>query len=136
MMNLHEQNVPQSYKDFMANNSNNQAIDLIDENNDYLIYSYEMLIANNPYDKKSPANYQTLIDAELTYKALEGDIENIDVELLRTAFVFGSVDSGKLFFHPETQAIYIIYLDLYVKKVADSFDEFLENTSRFDEWEE
>lgn len=135
-MDLNEQNVPDAYKAFMANNPNNQMLGLEDGYRDYTIYSYHHLISHNPYDKKgSPPYFQWLSDAELDYKPLEGDIADINIALLRKAFVFGSVDSGTLFFHPMTHQIYIIYLDLYVQKVADSFDDFLENTTIFDKWE-
>lgn len=138
-MNLNEQNVPQAYKDFMANNPNNQMIDLEDKNSaqDYTLYCYNHLMAYNPYDKTKDkvVNYQWLSNADLDFKPLEGDIENIDVALLRTAFLFGSSDGGRLFFHPKTHQIYMIYLDLYVQKIAESFEDFLSNTNRIDEWQ-
>lgn len=134
-MNIAEQNVPKSYQDFMAKKPQNQMITIEREDGrDYDIYAYDMLLRNNPYDKKSPPNYQYLSYAELDYKPLEGDAQNIDIEILRKSFVFGNTDSGKLFFHPDTHAVYVLFLDLYVEKIADSFDAFLENSEIIDEW--
>ncbi|GET45412.1 hypothetical protein [Capnocytophaga felis] len=144
---IENENIPQSYKDFMANKPENQMTSVrygrrktAKQNStprqDYCIYAYDMLIRNSdPDDKKSSLNYQWLSDADLNYKPLEGETEGITLEQIRKAFCFGSTDGGKLFFHPEDHSVWEIYYDLYIRQTAKNFEQFIKQAKVQQTWE-
>ena len=129
------QNVPQSYKDFMAKTLSNQGVFIRYTKKDDVktvglgvdcdVYCYDMLIKNNPYDKNSPPNYRLMQYLDLEYKALEGETKSITLEQIRRAFCFGSVDGGQLIFHPENHSVWEVYLDLYVCQTTKNFENLL-----------
>ena len=50
----------------------------------------------------------------------------LPIEVLRTAFPFGCCDGGTLFSHPKNHSTWLIYGEMYMELVADSFEGFME----------
>ena len=48
------------------------------------------------------------------------------IDVLRTVFPFGCYDVGTLFFHSENHSIWLIYGEMYMEPVANSFEGLME----------
>ncbi|GIM51423.1 hypothetical protein CAPN004_04530 [Capnocytophaga cynodegmi] len=146
-MNLENENIPQSYRDFMTTKPKNQMISVrygrrktakqsSTPRQDYTLYAYDMLTRkNDPDNAKSLMKYQYLSEAELDYKPLEGETEGISLEQIHKAFCFGSVDGGVVFFHPEDHSVWEIYYDLYICQTAKNFEQFIKQAKIQQTWE-
>ena len=131
MINFTELNLPKSYVDFVSEKDplkqfyyqyNFYEINNPKEGNFFIIYWLASL-EHNGYDENEP-DWKALQKMEY-YKDLEGDIDDISFEDLANSFVFGIEDGWGLMFFSKSWAVYVIYSDLYARKLANSFDEFM-----------
>lgn len=130
-MDLSAHNLPQAYVDFITAKDrltnyyykfNREDLDNPEAGVLYIL-SGTSLLERCTYDD-SP-DWQYLQNPE-HIEFISGDIEALTEEDFSHSFVFGeeSGDAGLLFFVPK-EAIYIIYSDMYVKRIANSFEEFI-----------
>lgn len=81
-------------------------------------------MGRSSYGNNSP-NWKYLQDPKFFYKGIEGDVENLTKEDVLASFVIGLEDGGGFMFIAPDNTLYVIYSDLYVEKLANSFEEFM-----------
>lgn len=132
-MDLSAHNLPQAYVDFINGKVgegddfyyyfNREELDNPQDGNAYILWNTSFL-ERSSYGDNSP-NWKYLQDPEFYYKGIEGDVENLTKEDVLALFVIGLEDGGGFIFKAPSNALYVIYSDLYVKKLANSFEEFM-----------
>lgn len=95
---------------------------------EYFLYSINQLNSNlfsNKYKVYEYLKEITQIDYEDRF-----DSSKLPYHKLMNMFVVGSVNEGKVAIDLSNQSLWIIFMDGFIRKIADSFEEFLVNAEK------
>jgi len=128
--------LPTSYLDYLKNFGSNSQDYYFNFNNldnpydgeEYFLYSIDQL-GSNLFSKKYKV-YEyfkeiTQVDYEDRF-----DSSKLPYHNLMNMFVIGSVNEGKVAIDLSNQTLWIVFMDGFIRKIADSFEEFLINAEK------
>lgn len=126
--------LPDAYLKFLADagNVNKSYFYDVDHVNDpsdgdeYILYCQQHLMKNS-YSETSK-NFECLASEERYFKAIESRDGVITKEAVQKSFVIGVCDDGgNVFINSTDHSLWIIYKDLFLKKLASSFEFFIDH---------
>lgn len=128
--------LPASYLEYLKNfgsGSQDYCFNFDDPSNphdgeEYFLYSIDQLNSNlfsNKYKTYEYLKEITQIDYEDRF-----DSSKLPYHKLMNMFVVGSVNEGKVAIDLSNQSLWIIFMDGFIRKIADSFEEFLINAEK------
>ncbi|QIQ21438.1 SMI1/KNR4 family protein [Zophobihabitans entericus] len=128
-------NLPESYIKFLSENETNnicyffntENVKDIDGGEEYTFWGQKALFAKS----YSPNfhNFEYLSNEEIYYKSIEFSGEGLSKSEIQKSFVIGKDEGGGFIFINHIDGdLWLLYDDLFIKKLASSFDFFLDNS--------